>query len=64
MSPAFINVQISNEDGFAEVENKDPSDITISAYVDLVARALIGLTFSEKTIYNGFKQWCDEYEQR
>ena len=57
---SFINVQISNEDGFAEVEDKNPIDSTIHGYVDMIVRALNGLTFSTDVIYDGLKAWCAE----
>ena len=59
MSIPFINVQISNEDGFIEVEDKNPTDETIHTYIDLVARALRGLTFLDKSITAGFQEWID-----
>lgn len=60
----FINIQMSNESTFVEIEDKEPLEGTIDDYVGHIASALRGLTFSDKTIYNGFKQWCEEFELR
>lgn len=57
----FINIQVSNQDGFIEIEDKETIDETIHTYVDVFVRALVGLTFSKQTIASGFKRWLDDY---
>ena len=63
MTP-FINVQISNEAGFAEIEDKNPTDTTIHNYISMIVRTLLGLTFAEQTVYEGMQEWCNDYAQR
>jgi len=57
----FINIQVSNQDGFVEIEEKSPIDESIHTYVDVFVRSLVGLTFMEQTIASGFKRWLDDY---
>ena len=56
----FINLQISNEDMYVELEDKAPSVADIHNYVTLFAGALQGLTFSKAVIRKGFEQWLEE----
>jgi len=59
----FINISIQNELNFCEVEDKYVSDETIHNYVSMCARALEGITFSKRTVYEGFKGWVEAFEQ-
>ena len=56
----FINLQISNEDMYVELEDKSPGISDVHRYVELFVGALQGLTFSEKVIRKGFEQWLEE----
>lgn len=57
----FINIQVSNQDSFVEIEEKSPIDESIHTYIDVFVRSLVGLTFMEQTIASGFKRWLDDY---
>ena len=59
----FIEVGIANELSECVVTDHQVIDETIHGYVDMVVRALEGVTFHRKTIYQGFKQWCSAYEE-
>lgn len=59
----FVEVGIANELSKCVIEDKQVIDDTIHGYVDMVVRALEGVTFHRKTIYQGFKQWCSDYEE-
>ena len=54
----FIEIGIANELGECIISDYQVIDETIHGYVDMVVRALEGITFGRKTIYQGFKQWC------
>jgi len=59
----FVEIGISNELSECIISDYQVLDETIHGYVDMVVRALEGVTFHRTTIYKGFKQWCDDYEE-
>ena len=63
MTP-FINIQLSNQDRFVEIEDKYAETEDIHTYIHMLVGALLGLSFSEKVIKQGFIQWLEEDANR
>lgn len=49
----FIEIIINNELGSTVILDTSPDD-TITGYIEIIERALLGVSFAEQTIENGF----------
>lgn len=58
-----INVTITDDISEATVVMKHPINNDIFEYVAIVSDCLRGISFNDETIYNGFKEWCINYEK-
>lgn len=64
MTEPFINISLSNEDTYVELELKDvisqipAHQYIIDVYIDLFVRALKAISFSEITIKGAIRDWA------
>lgn len=58
----FIEVSITNDLSECTITDYQVLDDTIHGYVDVLVRALEGITFHRNTIYQGLKEWCANFE--
>lgn len=56
----FIEVIITNENGSTAILDTNPMGETIHEYMDVIARALHGLSFHPNTIEDGFAAYLEE----